>query len=55
MSWILGFAGAFAIIGAFDDAQGDTFTQRQEWQLGIGILLIVLAVIVYVWRDHDEE
>jgi len=54
MSWVLVFGGALAILDVFD-SKTDTFTQRQDWQLAIGLVCIILGVIVYVWRDHDED
>lgn len=51
MSMLFGFAGVLCIGDAFS---AHHFGVRQEWETGVGLLFVLLAVVIYLMADGDE-
>lgn len=50
MEFWLGVGGFFAIVDAFD---AKNFGLRQEWEVGLGAFLLLLAALVAIFGDDE--
>lgn len=50
MTWLIGWIGVGFLIEGFDHK---TFTTQNQWEVGVGLALIALAVVLRIWGDDD--
>lgn len=55
MSWLLGFFGAFLTYEGLTGNSKDISQNMRPWAVVVGLVLIVLAVIVYLTVDRQRE
>jgi hypothetical protein len=48
MSWLLGIWAAILLFSGFDDTP---FGPKNEWEIVVGILLLIAAVVTYFFEE----
>jgi len=54
MGFLLAFAGGMVLLNAFSKSDKEFATPKTEWEVAIGIVLMILGAILMLVRGDDD-